>query len=353
MKDLILFPYNNEATWIVKNKDIIKNYRLLGISTIHEDEEIATAFAIEHGIQYAKELREFQYDSILFLDNIGQNPLKAYYKRLKESIDYGKEILMTHDLYNELVNANYEISSEMISFLGNHSYKEDEQELLYDINIPIILICSLGENCNKMEVQLDIMRHFISRGYQVTAVASNEVGSLFQTHTIPRFILEEEKSNKESIVGFNHFIHQIEQDEKPDLIIIGVPGSIMPMNNFIMNNFGLLSYQISSAVPPDVCIVGANFSTYLTDEYFENLRNFCQYRLNTAKSYFYISSQKIRYQKSEKELDTYFLEDSLIKKIYRKNNLSKNDIPCIVEEVKMKQLYNKITNELQNNVAII
>ncbi|MCM1083955.1 MAG: TIGR04066 family peptide maturation system protein [Clostridium sp.] len=354
MKKLILYPYNKDAIWVVKNKELLMEYNLVGICTNCEDKEIATDFADKNDIQYISDWNKYQseFDSVLFLNNIEKCQMKAYCVRINEAISCGKEVLMTKELYKELNENDFDIPQDQIHFLENCVHMEvEEDDYLFDINVPVVLVCSFGENCNKMEVQLEMMRNFINKGYHAVVIASNEIGNIFSTHTIPSFLLEEQRI-KENVVSLNHYIHQIEQDEKPDIIIIGAPGSIMPMNKFILNDFGILAYQISYAAPPDICVVGTNFSMYMTDGYFDELERFCQYRLNAPKSYFYVSSQKIRYKKTEKELDTFFLADNIVKRLYGKRIFQK-DIPCVVDKNQMQDFYDKIINTLRNNIGII
>lgn len=355
MKKLILYPYNKDAIWVVKNKELLVEYNLVGICTNCEDKEIAIDFASKNDLQYINDWTKYQsvFDSVLFLNNVEKCQLKAYYVRINEAISCGKEVIMTKELFKELNENGFDISQNQIHFLENSVHMEvEEDDYLFDINVPVVLVCSFAENCNKMEVQLEMMRNFTNKGYHAVVIASNEIGNIFSTHTVPSFLLEEKQEIKKNVVSLNHYIHQIEQDEKPDIIIIGAPGSIMPMNNFILNDFGILAYQISYAAPPDICIVGTNFSLYMTDEYFDELEKFCQYRLNAPKSFFYISSQKIRYKKSEKELDTFFLADNIVKRLYDKRIFQK-DIPCVVDKNQMQNFFNEIIDTLQNNIRII
>lgn len=107
-------------------------------------------------------------------------------------------------------------------------------------------------------------------------VISSGAGELFGGHSYPKFMYSKKISETTKIILFNNYIKQIEQNEKPDLIVIGIPGSVFPYNNEINNYFGIQPFMVSRAVQADGVVCCLNFSNY-TDKYFNDLKESLQY----------------------------------------------------------------------------
>lgn len=54
--------------------------------------------------------------------------------------------------------------------------------------------------------------------------------------------------SEQKIILYNHFIKKIEQEEKPEVIILGVPEGIMPISKFQAGYFGICAFEILNAV---------------------------------------------------------------------------------------------------------
>jgi hypothetical protein len=61
----------------------------------------------------------------------------------------------------------------------------------------------------------------------------------------------------EKIIKLNGFIKSLEVTHMPDAIIIEAPDAVMSFNHFATNGFGIQTYMLRQAVPPDyfVCCI--------------------------------------------------------------------------------------------------
>ncbi len=62
----------------------------------------------------------------------------------------------------------------------------------------------------------------------------------------------------------------IEMKESPDVILIGVPGSVLPLSEEFPGDYGITAFEVFSAVKTDAAICTLNYGRY-TKEYFDNL----------------------------------------------------------------------------------
>ncbi len=117
------------------------------------------------------------------------------------------------------LNKNYEICSYV-----------DKLEI-QEIKTPVIFVMGVGENAHKFEIQLSVRENLFNMGYKVSQVGSRNYCEMFNFHSFPEFMYSNMYSETEKIKLFNNFIKNIENQENPDVIIIGIPGTIMRINN--------------------------------------------------------------------------------------------------------------------------
>lgn len=152
--------------------------------------------------------------------------------------------------------------------------------LLREISVPVLMVLGLMEHVGKFKVQLTAKDYFQNKGCNVALVTSKSFGELGDAWTIPSFFNSTNISETEKIVMFNRYIGRIEDEAQPDIIIIiGVPGGILPTNTAYVNRFGMTAFEITRAVPPDAAIL---CSQYIEgdEEYFSNLSNILKYRFS-------------------------------------------------------------------------
>ena len=197
-----------------------------------------------------------------------------------------------------------------------------KNEYIFDISKPVILVFGLGESLDKFEIQVSLRDEFLKRGYKVSQVGSREGCELFGFHSFPDFMYSRSISESNKVVLFNHFIKNIEETENSDVLIIGVPGGIMPFNKTITNKFGILAYEICQAIRPDATIL----STYLYDDYnhLEKLVNIIQYKFNIEINCINISNKKVDFDETYNDNKIHFitLDSNYVQSI--KQNMSQS-----------------------------
>ena len=109
-------------------------------------------------------------------------------------------------------------------------------------------------------------------------------------HPFPQFMFDPINDEKK-IEMFRSFIYFIQEKEHPDVIIIGIPGASLPINEYVPMGYGITNYLTSMAIRPDFSIVCAYYNPFIE----ENICNIYKYRYNQKIDYFYISPTKIIY----------------------------------------------------------
>ena len=136
-------------------------------------------------------------------------------------------------------------------------------------------------------------------------------------HSFPKFMYDGAIPETNKIVLFNHLVKKIEKEEQPDVIIIGIPGGIMPFNNNLVNHFGIIAYEVSQAVAADSAIFSCHYAEHYSD-YFTKLSDLIKYRLgceincyNMANVSFDWSNSKYENKMLYTTLDSNFIDEKI------------------------------------------
>ena len=121
--------------------------------------------------------------------------------------------------------------------------------------MPIISVMGVGYNVSKFDVQLYLREMFLKKGYKVAQIGTKKISNIMGFYSIPDFMYNNRFSGEETILRFNEFVKKVEDKEKPDIIIIGVPEPILPLNKKHLFSFGIRAYEIYQAVDVDYCIL--------------------------------------------------------------------------------------------------
>lgn len=294
-KKLIVYPYNEHFSSILRHKELLDSYDVVGLISPRgwglTGKDAGEADGGCHlGMKVSSDFEGSidLCDAVLFCESRVHLEFETFIMpKVKMAANAGKNIIFTYPLENDMYNMiTNECNANQVDFkYYNNSEQEKECigidreiEHLYDINTPVIFVLGIGEKTSKFEIQLSLRENIKKMGYQVSQIGSRGYCELLGFHSLPSFMYNNSISETNKIVMFNQYIRNMEKEESPDVIIIGVPGGIMPFNNKLVNRFGILAYEISMAVTPDACV----FSTFYEDyksEYFEKMVQSIQYKL--------------------------------------------------------------------------
>lgn len=310
----MVYPYNLEISPIARHKDLLENHQIVslvspeGWGMTGKDASLA-----DNGENLGMTIRsDFEEcldlcDTVLFCQSVHIWDYETNIRpKILKAIQLKKDIIITIPLEKEEVeyisqqalsnNLNFEYFGHINSQTDNCI--EDKKDRIYDIDTPVIFVMGMGCRTNKFEIQLSLKENLQKMGYSVSQIGSRGYCELFGFHSFPDFMYSDKISETNKILLFNHFVKNIEKTENPDLIIIGIPSGIMPINNIITNNFGIFSYQVSQAVVPDLAVFGCYCGEYYK-EYFPEIKNLIKYKFNSNIECFCIANAIIDVTESE------------------------------------------------------
>lgn len=221
--------------------------------------------------------------------NILNDPLCNHAELTAASNSNGKS-------YHAYCNGAFELESEFLTLYHTNEYRNEPLQ----IHSPVVFVYGLIEQVGKFDTQISLARYFTDKGYSPALVGSRDYAHLGGAIPAPDFLFGGSVQEHVKILMFNHYMKYIESVVKPDVMIVGVPGGILPFNATAHNRFGITAYEISRAVSPDASIL-CTYQDDFDDDYFSQMSTMCHYRFSSPIDAFIIHNTAIDF--SEIALD--------------------------------------------------
>jgi peptide maturation system protein (TIGR04066 family) len=352
---VLVYPFDIKFAPVLRHADILGNFEIAGLVSpsgwglCRRDAGFADGgddIGIIVNDNFEKSLDVS--DTVLFVEpNRSLDFEKFIYPKILRAIKENKNIIcnlkLEQDKLNELESIAKQKNIEFTYFSYEKVFNEKLIKVeLYEIGVPVIFILGMSERTNKFELQLSLKEKLLSTGYKVSLIASRDYCELFGIHSFPQFMFDTSVSESSKIRLFNRYVKTIELKENPDIIIIGVPGGIMPFNSQFTNEFGVTAFEVSQAIRPDIAILSVFYDEYNL-EYFNMISNSLKYKFGYAIDFYNMSNSLIDWMTSKEDAEIQHMTvksdftDVKVKKhrddfglpIY--NTLNKKDIDSMAE----------------------
>lgn len=303
MKKVLLFPYNYNCCEILRYKDMLTEYEVIGVIAPYgwgvsgKDAGIVDGgrdigINILESIDYGQEFQGI----LIVADYTNEEIERAVLVYIADAISHNKEVIFATEV-SKKIKELYSDQSEQITYLTDKPPIIKHRWKLLKINTPIVAIAGMNELTHKFKIQLEVNQYFRKKGYKVSHIGSKQYGELFGIHSFPD-VMYSDLNETEKIYCFNKFIKDIEKQEQPDMIIVGVPGGVMPYNEKFPGYFGITMFEVMQAIRPDVLIMSCLYENYNT-EYFDNLATGIRYKFGIDVDAFNISTFQVDTNESE------------------------------------------------------
>lgn len=349
MKKAIIIMYNVDVSEIVRYKDMICGFEIVqvispnGWGIVGKD-----AGFVDGGINIGCDIKakidyDIEFDTIFLLTPLINKLLHQVYDiYLKKAVQEKKKIICTKEIKDILTKSYVDCNACIITIDEDVDYKVRR---MGKIDTPIIVVAGTHEYTQKFKIQLELKRYLSSIGYKVILIGSKDYSGLFGSHPFPVFMFEN-ISERDKVLAFQGYIREIEKREKPDVIILGVPGGIMPYSEKFPGYFGITLYEVMLSIQPDAFVLSCLFEQY-NDDYFKEITDVVKYRFGAEIDCFNISPFQVDINESDQNDSLQYFKlsqdivDEMIKNIASEKpiyNISNGLDGIAISEFIMKRL---------------
>lgn len=313
----IVYPFDLQFEPILRHKSLLPDYDIIGLispegwgltgkNVFYSARGNTSSICINNDFEDCLNL----CDTVVF--NESDSTLDFYefiYPKINISIQNKKNIIMLMRIENELENEiavrckENDVYFKCYNHLERFSHFYNYQavnETLCDINTPVVFILGTSERTSKFEIQLSLREHYINMGYRLSQIGSRNYCEFLGFKSFPDFMFNSNITETNKVILFNRYVKEIEIIERPDIIIICIPGGIMPFNNIFTNKFGILAFEISQAVIPDAAVFSTLYDDY-RPEYFESIAATVRHKLGYDIDCFNLTDVQFDWSKAKEE----------------------------------------------------
>lgn len=294
-------------------------------------------------------------DTVLFLDTEEYLSINLYYEKICNAEKCGKKVLLCKSVDNSLRQAKLAMGNN-VRVIGENSdlITLIERSCLKKMDVPVIAVLGMGSTCNKFDLQLDLKDYFQHRGFKVLSIGTKEFSELFGMYNLPDYIFDSKISLTEKILRLNDFFYEIIRKKKPDICIIGIPGGIMPLDNYFYNDFAEIPYIITNAIKADISILSTYYFPAINDDFFSNLSEHIKHKFGYIIDYFHISNVAYSIDTSDDVPEISYLHNDYkkVEEIIKNNNFTTSNVFNVFSDQRYK-LYKMMEDELSSNLEII
>ncbi len=324
-KRTLVYPYDVEFTPILRHSEMLSGYSIAALVSpqswgFNGKDASAADGGDKLNISISSDFEGLlsSCDTVMFSESEHKLDFDVnILPKVKIAAEKGKEIILLSDLEDENIEAleeiclKFKVKLKFFSNMGDRFFNRDSDYYkLQKINTPVVFVTGVHEKIHKFEIQLSLREALINAGYKVSQVGTRSYCEMLGFHSFPQIMYNSCWSERTKILAFNHYIKDMENTEKPDVIIIGIPGGAMRLSENFAGRFGITAYEISQAVSADAVVFSTYYEDYLP-EYFNNLSTSMKYKLDFDITCFNLSNVKFDWDVArETGSESYLLMDS-------------------------------------------
>lgn len=342
IKKAMIYPFHAGLCCFVRYLDMLPYDEFVLVSPKGYGFENKDVGTIDRGGELGlKVTSDFEESIKKVSEVIFTKPTDDISDKIQLSIRQKKNITCLFSLEDEteIIKQCNNNSLEYKNYSKNRVEIDISEKRLFQFDTPILLVCGMSEKTQKFDIQLTLKRELEKLGYSISQVGSRSYSSIFSMHNFPDYLLKQnDEMNK--ITYFNNYIKFIETTEKPDVIIIGIPGGIIPYDLNHNNRFGILAYMVCQTISIDYAILSLA-NDYYDSDFYDFIQQYSKYKYGFKINMLHLSnvyhdiygderidgeraillgSDNVSKRKKELDFETY-------------NIFQENDITLIIENV--------------------
>lgn len=300
----IIYPFCSEVASLIRHRNLIKNYIIAAVVAPRgylaagndcslADEGVSIDVKISNDFEDALQVCDTVILAEYIFDDVGFK--KSVLDNIEKAIKNGKNIVSILKLDLEDEKRLEKIAKDNGVGFDTYSAKVEKVSHYNEImetNAPVIAIAGMHESCSKFELQLALREKLLAHGVKVSQIGSKNYCELLGFHSFPQFMFDKGLAEEQKILRLNAYIKDIENKEVPDVILIGIPGGILPINKRLNEYFGITAYEVGCATNIDFTVFALSYMNHV-DMDAEGLSQMIRLKLGCEPGCFAMSNSRI------------------------------------------------------------
>lgn len=350
MEKLVVFPLNNDTEILINGLKESELYQVVAVSSYIEDKSRLELLQRKSSIYCSTEFEKClkRADAIVFAENTMGYGYDGYQERVQMALDSGKKIYAGLALLDKIQVDTDKVCILQETISSDEFVPSDKNE----IDIPVISVMGLGENCDKFRLQVKVKKVIEKQGYRVLALCSNVLGGFLGMENFPGFLYSKFMSYPEKINALNQWIYEKVKQQEYDVILVGCPGGISEFEKYEANYYGEIPLIISNALDVDAGLVALYGYTDLDHTVLKNISDFVLKKYNTSVKDYIFSRQFYKADHEWKKIRYYTIEENMREKSTISES-SEYQVIDILDDIKIEKEILRILEEFANNIFVI
>ena len=349
MRRLLVYPFTLETVPLVRFKDGLVGYDAV-IPVIEKGSKLTCNLDISYidggcfcGEPTLEDFKLLVADASGVLFSCDMRDIETGHDYISIAREHGKDILYCGNYSKDFENDF--VGSQCINhpILSAESAPEDS---LLEIPVPTITVAGQGQQCDKFNIQMGLGKTLRELGYNVSQVGTKSYCALFGIHPLPQI---PDAPLWKKIILYNRFFREVVEKEKPDVLIVGVPGGIMPIDGRHNELFGETAIAISKSLRPDISIHSMYYGK-VDNDYLSNTISYAKYALDSPFDYFHLSSTKLVVEQDLRTI-SYLTTDS--SRVFEIQDNIDDRFFNVFSDCTSAAVYRSVVSRLQNNIETL
>lgn len=348
---LSFFPFVPEVEVLLRNRPALSKHEIFSIVSFKEDAAKLTQLKNTFSVLCtdAIELGLSQTELLVLLKPNFEPEWEKYYQCIKFAAENGIQMYGDYQLIHALPAEEYRTLIRPFQSQSSFTMMPLKGQKLLKTSIPIIAVAGLGENCGKFECELELKQYIDKAGYKCAALSSNPLGIYAGMKLLPETLFESSMSFPQKVFALNRYVYTLCMEEQPDVLIVGIPGGVIPLSDNDVNFFLELPLVISSALQIDAAILAVYYANTSFD-FLKGLAQICLNKFSLPVKAFYMSRQMIAIDPESESMQFLFLSDEYIKN--HRNCIA--DVSTVGTPLKDNSIvYQRLVQTLKENIETV
>lgn len=345
------FPFTPEVEMMLRHQELMAPDMICSVISFREDRTQLAEFEKKTGIMCTVSIEEGIRisDALILFENNYSMEWDKYYSCIDYASTQGMPIYATQNLIKQLPDDNRK--KKLIRIQNSHRMQLNYLDCrLLNIETPIIAVAGVGENCGKFECQLELKEYLDDLGYDAEWLSSNPLGTCMGMKTLPDVLFAPDVAFPDKVMEFNRYVYDLCSTYEPDVLVIGIPGGILPFSEKETNYFSEIPLVISSALRIDCGILAFYYMMDAQDVYLEQLTQHCLHRFQIHVPILYMSRQMLTFEQEGSMSKHLFLTDEYLSEYPSKLRFRSN---IATPGKDNSEVYQSLIGLLQENIETV